>query len=174
MSADTSDLAKVDSGVGGMEQKKRRTTSSAPGVMNINDLGMIKYCHLGCNQLTNAQRLIKSRSRCHQIHNRQAGMRGLMMLSYTLTIIQEAQRLVKHSARPLDTEEDAHRASCEEDRPALPTWSRGHCTKPEGSHDQRCSRRHPQAIQEEGETTHPGDTSPTNMHRPTMSWMSHT
>jgi hypothetical protein len=40
MSADTSDLSKVDSAIGGMEeQKKRRHTSSAPGVMNINDLG---------------------------------------------------------------------------------------------------------------------------------------
>ncbi|KIX04892.1 uncharacterized protein Z518_05763 [Rhinocladiella mackenziei CBS 650.93] len=46
MSADTSDLAKVDSAIGGMagsptkdaKETKRRTTSSAPGVMNINDL----------------------------------------------------------------------------------------------------------------------------------------
>lgn len=45
MSADTSDLTKVDSAIGGMassppkEGTKRRTTSSAPGVMNLNDLG---------------------------------------------------------------------------------------------------------------------------------------
>ncbi|ETN36264.1 uncharacterized protein HMPREF1541_08541 [Cyphellophora europaea CBS 101466] len=39
MSADTSDLKKVDSAVAGLDAgKKRRTTSSAPGVMNINDL----------------------------------------------------------------------------------------------------------------------------------------
>ncbi|KAK5457014.1 hypothetical protein LTS15_004794 [Exophiala xenobiotica] len=43
MSADTSDLTKVDSAIGGMatsppKETKRRTTSSAPGVMNINDL----------------------------------------------------------------------------------------------------------------------------------------
>jgi hypothetical protein len=42
MSADTSDLTKVDSAVAGLgEGKKRRTTSSAPGVMNINDLGKL-------------------------------------------------------------------------------------------------------------------------------------
>jgi hypothetical protein len=46
MSADTSDLTKVDSAIGGMatsppKETKRRTTSSAPGVMNINDLGML-------------------------------------------------------------------------------------------------------------------------------------
>lgn len=48
MSADTSDLTKVDSAIGGVDatpakdgvkEAKRRTTSSAPGVMNINDLG---------------------------------------------------------------------------------------------------------------------------------------
>lgn len=39
MSADTSDLSKVDSAIAGLEEKKkRRTTSSAPGVMNINEL----------------------------------------------------------------------------------------------------------------------------------------
>ncbi|KPI41944.1 uncharacterized protein AB675_5613 [Cyphellophora attinorum] len=39
MSADTSDLKKVDSAVAGVdEQKKRRATSTAPGVMNIADL----------------------------------------------------------------------------------------------------------------------------------------
>jgi len=47
MSADTSDLTKVDSAIGGVagsppkdgpKESKRRTTSSAPGVMNINDL----------------------------------------------------------------------------------------------------------------------------------------
>ncbi|RMZ79097.1 hypothetical protein DV738_g3438, partial [Chaetothyriales sp. CBS 135597] len=39
MSAETSDLTKVDSAVAGVgEERKRRTTSSAPGVMNINDL----------------------------------------------------------------------------------------------------------------------------------------
>jgi len=46
MSADTSDLTKVDSAIAGVSdeqvkdatQTKRRTTSSAPGVMNINDL----------------------------------------------------------------------------------------------------------------------------------------
>jgi len=47
MSADTSDLSKVDSAVGGLsssppatktEPSKRRTTSSAPGVMKIADL----------------------------------------------------------------------------------------------------------------------------------------
>ncbi|KAJ9609949.1 hypothetical protein H2200_006279 [Cladophialophora chaetospira] len=47
MSADTSDLSKVDSAIdvdtaaakdGAKEATKRRTTSSAPGVMNINDL----------------------------------------------------------------------------------------------------------------------------------------
>ncbi|KAI1616285.1 hypothetical protein EDD37DRAFT_605019 [Exophiala viscosa] len=44
MSADTSDLTKVDSAISGMatsppkEGTKRRTTSSAPGVMNLNDL----------------------------------------------------------------------------------------------------------------------------------------
>jgi hypothetical protein len=41
MSADTSDVKKVDSAIGGMEEKKRRTTSSAPGVMNLNDLGRL-------------------------------------------------------------------------------------------------------------------------------------
>lgn len=49
MSADTSDLTKVDSGIGGVsgsppkdgaKDTKRRTTSSAPGVFNILDLGM--------------------------------------------------------------------------------------------------------------------------------------
>lgn len=47
MSADTSDLTKVDSAIGGISGSppkegatKRRTTSSAPGVYNINDLGM--------------------------------------------------------------------------------------------------------------------------------------
>ena len=49
MSADTQEISKVDSAVGGLssspkdakaeQEKKRRTTSSAPGVMNINDLG---------------------------------------------------------------------------------------------------------------------------------------
>jgi hypothetical protein len=47
MSADTSDLTKVDSAIAGVSDDhpkdahptKRRTTSSAPGVMNINDLG---------------------------------------------------------------------------------------------------------------------------------------
>ena len=49
MSADTSDLTKVDSAIGGVdttaakdgakEASKRRTTSSAPGVMNIAELG---------------------------------------------------------------------------------------------------------------------------------------
>ncbi|KIW31503.1 uncharacterized protein PV07_03148 [Cladophialophora immunda] len=46
MSADTSDLTKVDSAIGvddaahkeAAKETKRRTTSSAPGVMNINDL----------------------------------------------------------------------------------------------------------------------------------------
>jgi len=46
MSADTSKLTKVDSAIGGVagsppkegKETKRRTTSSAPGVMNINDL----------------------------------------------------------------------------------------------------------------------------------------
>ncbi|ETI22129.1 hypothetical protein G647_06201 [Cladophialophora carrionii CBS 160.54] len=47
MSADTSDLTKVDSAIAGVDstaakdgakETKRRTTSSAPGVMNINDL----------------------------------------------------------------------------------------------------------------------------------------
>ncbi|KIW13368.1 hypothetical protein PV08_08556 [Exophiala spinifera] len=43
MSADTSDLTKVDSAIGGMassppKETKRRHTSSAPGVMNLNDL----------------------------------------------------------------------------------------------------------------------------------------
>ncbi|RMD40814.1 hypothetical protein DV735_g4301, partial [Chaetothyriales sp. CBS 134920] len=39
MSAGTSELTKVDSAVAGVtEERKRRTTSSAPGVMNINDL----------------------------------------------------------------------------------------------------------------------------------------
>ncbi|KIX95424.1 uncharacterized protein Z520_08941 [Fonsecaea multimorphosa CBS 102226] len=46
MSADTSDLTKVDSAIAvddatpkdGPKETKRRTTSSAPGVMNINDL----------------------------------------------------------------------------------------------------------------------------------------
>lgn len=47
MSADTSDLTKVDSAIGGVEdgptkevkETKRRTTSSAPGVMNLAELG---------------------------------------------------------------------------------------------------------------------------------------
>jgi len=47
MSADTSDLTKVDSAIAGVDgppakdgakETKRRTTSSAPGVMNLNDL----------------------------------------------------------------------------------------------------------------------------------------
>lgn len=46
MSADTSDLTKVDSAIGGMagsppKETKRRHTSSAPGVMNLNDLGKL-------------------------------------------------------------------------------------------------------------------------------------
>lgn len=46
MSADTSDLTKVDSAVSGLSssptetKKPARKSSSAPGVMNINDLGM--------------------------------------------------------------------------------------------------------------------------------------
>jgi len=49
MAADAQDLSKVDSAVSGIsssqkEEKpapaKKRTSSSAPGVMNINDLGM--------------------------------------------------------------------------------------------------------------------------------------
>jgi hypothetical protein len=50
MAADAQDLSKVDSAVSGIssspkEEKgvpaKKRTSSSAPGVMNINDLGML-------------------------------------------------------------------------------------------------------------------------------------
>jgi hypothetical protein len=41
MAADASDIKKVDSAIAGMEEKKRRTTSSAPGVMNLQELGMI-------------------------------------------------------------------------------------------------------------------------------------
>lgn len=52
MSADTSDLTKVDSAIAGVDTtaakdgakeslSKRRTTSSAPGVMNISELGKI-------------------------------------------------------------------------------------------------------------------------------------
>lgn len=47
MSADTSDLSKVDSAVSGVGEDakaqagKKRTSSSYPGVMNINDLGKI-------------------------------------------------------------------------------------------------------------------------------------
>jgi hypothetical protein len=49
MAADAQDLSKIDSAVSGIssspkEEKlapaKKRTSSSAPGVMNINDLGM--------------------------------------------------------------------------------------------------------------------------------------
>lgn len=60
MSADTSDLTKVDSAIGGVagsppkdaKETKRRTTSSAPGVMNINDLG--KYLLLSNSTLANS------------------------------------------------------------------------------------------------------------------------
>jgi hypothetical protein len=54
MSADTSDLTKVDSAIAGVDttaakdgakETKRRTTSSAPGVMNINDLGTLEELH---------------------------------------------------------------------------------------------------------------------------------
>ena len=47
MSADTSDLSKVDSAVSGVGEDakaqagKKRTSSSYPGVMNINDLGKL-------------------------------------------------------------------------------------------------------------------------------------
>jgi hypothetical protein len=48
MSADTSDLTKVDSAIGvdadtkaAGKEAKRRTTSSAPGVMNIAELGRL-------------------------------------------------------------------------------------------------------------------------------------
>lgn len=44
MSADTSDLTKVDSAVSGVSgqpgEKKTRKSSSYPGVFNINDLGI--------------------------------------------------------------------------------------------------------------------------------------
>jgi hypothetical protein len=53
MSADTSDLKKVDSAVAGLDEgKKRRTTSSAPGVMNINDLGTQTFHTLQGQSLT--------------------------------------------------------------------------------------------------------------------------
>jgi hypothetical protein len=45
MAADASDISKVDSAIAGMEEKKRRTTSSAPGVMNLQELGMISLTH---------------------------------------------------------------------------------------------------------------------------------
>lgn len=52
MSADTSDLSKVDSAVSGVGEDakaqpgKKRTSSSYPGVMNINDLGKLPFAYL--------------------------------------------------------------------------------------------------------------------------------
>ena len=71
MSADTSDLKKVDSAIGGVDdaavkegakETKRRTTSSAPGVMNINDLGKLNNVRLWALHSQAVQRRKEQRS----------------------------------------------------------------------------------------------------------------
>jgi hypothetical protein len=59
MASDAQEISKVDSAVSGLSSSpkdekqapaKRRTTSSAPGVMNINDLGKLTVTTMGVSQ----------------------------------------------------------------------------------------------------------------------------
>lgn len=59
MSADTSDLTKVDSAVSGLSSSptdakgatRQRKSSSYPGVFNINDLGTLHHVQKSCNDI---------------------------------------------------------------------------------------------------------------------------
>lgn len=60
MAADAQEITKVDSAISGLSSSpkdekhvpaKKRTSSSAPGVMNINDLGMLALVSSACRSL---------------------------------------------------------------------------------------------------------------------------
>jgi hypothetical protein len=173
MSADTSDLSKVDSAVSGVGEDakaqpgKKRTSSSYPGVMNILDLGRLPFT-LPCGYIVDHSLVTHSASNpFHALTNadispiRERQDRDQDCARDTKAEL-EAQQVTKHNRRACCPQEAPHHPTRQEDRSALSTRPRSRRPEPEGCHNQGCTRRHSQAVQEEGVYTlyHPQSPIP--------------
>lgn len=161
-------LTKVDSAIAGLsidekpiekdakQDKKghKRNSSTAEGVWNIKDLGEYSLKHDNLIILTPNQRNKRSKSPYPSKPRRLGGKYPTRPFHRSLTYpstLQETQHLPKHHRGQRHPQNVPRPPPSQEDRAPLPPWPGSHRTEFQGRHNQRRTRCHPQAVQEEGQ-----------------------